>query len=437
MNKIISFSNRLIVAGLCLALCVWSASAQSGRINNYSKSKPSGASPTATAGVQTASAAKPIPLFARTEYIAPERIDYLLNKLKEAGRRGFRLDKITACPSPYISGTSREKARVVPLSATVKYANGQKYDYDAFYAEDQTDPAMKLNLMASNGWYFRDVISVWSDPPGNRDVLIRGKLKRVGTPTSNITTFGNIYLVERISSEPVNKFYQLLKVGIGPGRTPTADMQGLLDKAIADGYVPVATTQTFGATSPLTLDAYCAVLLQMIPDDKHSVNDGQAEFRFFHGIYRSSMQAKVEEAAKEGFNIYTVNFNTVIMMRPNKNETRPVALRFVRVDEPDAAALLKNADNKLDYRIGGIGSFGFWASADLVKNVLIFETTNVTSKEFQTLVVTPKKKNKNQFAGLPENPSDAFKRMLSENFVVRDLFYSRLEGVTVLFERAK
>src|SRR5215203_1672001 len=79
--------------------------------------------------------------------------------LKEAGRRGFKLDKVTSLPSGDYE-TSKQKAKGLVLAGTVKYDGESRYDYNFFFAEGEENPETTLNELAKEGWAFRDVLSV-------------------------------------------------------------------------------------------------------------------------------------------------------------------------------------------------------------------------------------------------------------------------------------
>lgn len=360
------------------------------------------------------------------EYIAPQNIVNFMLTLKEAGKRGFKLDKVTAIPSG-LAETSKEKAYQTVLAGIVRFDGENRYDYNFFFAEGKETPDAKLNSLSRNGWYFLHAVSVYGGGIEDNPIFANTIYK--------LPTNGNLYLLERVTgSEKPSYDYRLLKAGVRLGNSPTPKMQGLLDAAVAEGYVPVATYYTFDIKNIFSVDSFFGVLVAKIPAAR------KTEYKFVRGNRSDGLRKEIETFSKQGYRINLINFNSAILTR-DAGQTAPIVYQWVESDDKKyqqtfTATLAKSPA----YRSGGIDIV---SDGDFIKNLLVFETDVRTgASEYQILKMKPFvpkqfKKNPQDYLNTLEKPEVAFQRLLDEGFIPRDVFYSGIEGLSVIFERTK
>ncbi|HEX8369812.1 MAG TPA: hypothetical protein VF604_14795 [Pyrinomonadaceae bacterium] len=364
------------------------------------------------------------------EYLAPQSIVNFMYAVKEAGQRGFRLDKLTAVPSGE-AGTSKEKAGRTVLAGIVRYDGENRYDYNFFFAEGEKEADNKLNLLADKGWYFREVVTVYG---GGADTDPSGLFENT---VYSLPTVGNLYLLERVSQAKSNRQYKLLKAGVGIGKNPTEKMQSLLNEAVREDYVPVATYYSFGVTSIVSVDSFFAVLVEK------SAPGAKPEYRFIRGNRNEGLRKEIDKVTAEGYRLGVHNLNSAVMIR-DAEKSAPVAYQWVLTDRKDYAAnLTKVAESDAEFYSVGVDMA---SPGDFVKSVLIFRNKtagNANRFEYRTLRMIPPRPKK-QKKGAPvqpppaqEKPEDVFKKMLADGYTPRDLFYSDEDSLNVFFERRK
>jgi len=363
------------------------------------------------------------------EYIAPRTIVDFMYALKDAGQRGFRLDKLTVIPSAEAE-TSKQKAGRTILAGTIRYDGENRYDYNFFFAEGEKEPDTKLNLLADKGWYFRDVVTVYG---GGADTDPSGFFEN---SVYSLPTIGNLYLLERASQAKSNRQYKLLKAGHGLGRNPTEKMQILLNEAVREDFLPVATYYSFGITSIVSVDAYFAILVEK------NAPAAKSEYRFIRSNRNEGLRKDIDKITTEGFRIGVHNMNSAVMVR-DAEKRPPIVYQWVLTGKKDyAASLARIAEADTEFYSGGVDIIG----GDFVKSVLIFRNKtagNANRFEYRTLrMIPPREKKAKKGAPVtppttPENAEDAFKKMLSDGFTPRDVYYSDEDSLNVLFARQK
>lgn len=352
------------------------------------------------------------------EFVAPRKIFDFMRVVNEAGKRGFKLDKVTAVPSGS-ADSSDEKAYESVLSAILRFDGETRYEYDFFFAEEKTPPDEKLNDLSRRGWRFREVVSVF----GGGDTF----------SLFTLPTAGNIYLLERVvGDEKPSYSYKLLKAGVNIGKNPTEKMQNLLAAATAEGFAPLATYLTIDIKSVFSIDTFNGVIVGKIPETR------KIEYKFVRGNRTEGLRKDIETYAAQGFRIASVNSNTGIMMR-DAGQTAPLSYQWIGTSDKKYAATLAAALTKNPAFV--TTSVGMTRDGNLVKNILIFENAAGNSEyqfaKMQPVIPKQFKKNPQDYLKTLENPDSAFQRLLSDGYAPRDVFYSSVEGLTVIFERQK
>lgn len=416
--------NLLITLCLSFSIFVSLTIAQSGK---PIESKP--VPPVQELQSDKAEAKKEIPLpKANYELIEPKTVVDFMYALRDAGKRGFRLEKVTALPSGS-ADTSKEKVSLTVLAGIVKFDGKKQYDYNFFSAEGEGSPDGKLNNLGQNGWYFRDVVSVFG-----------GGVKDDGIFANSIYQFptnGNIYLLERIiGSEVPTPNYKLLKSGATLGKNPEAKIQTMLEESIKDGYRPVATYYTYLVKSLFLVDSSYNVLLEK------TNAPAKLEYKFVNSGRSEGLRKEIIKLSSQGYKISLINFNSAILTR-KPEKTAPVTYHWVKTDEKNYPTNFGSILAKTPvYRLGGVDQSD---SGDYLKSLLIFEdisTAETDLSEYQTIKfspIVPKefRKNPQEYLNRFEKWEVAFPRLLGEDYSPLDLYYSDIEGLTILFERQK
>ena len=352
------------------------------------------------------------------EYIAPRKIFDFIRVTNEAGKRGFKLAKVTAVPSGS-ADSSDEKAYESVLAAVVRFDGEARYEYDFFFAEEKTPPDEKLNDLSQRGWRFREIVSVAGT--GNSNAIM------------SLPTAGNLYLLERVvGDEKPSSPYKLLKAGVRLGKNPTEKMQGLLDAATAEGFVPLASYFTLDIKSLFSVDAFNGIIVGKIPEPR------KTEYKFVRGNRSNGLRKEIETFAAQGWRIGAVNFNSGIMTR-DAGQTAPLSYQWIETDDKKYAATLAAALAKNPSFVAA--GVDMARDGNFIKNLLIFENA-AGSNEYQFAKMQPIipkqfKKNPQDYLKTLENPDIAFQKLLSDGYVPRDIFYSSIEGLNVIFERQK
>lgn len=362
------------------------------------------------------------------EIIGPKTISSFLEDLKTAGKRGFRLEKFTVLPTG--SGNNfNEKVESTVLAGIVKFDGKNGFDYSYLSTESEIDPASKLNNLGQNGWYFRDVVSIFGEP------VVEGGM--VGTSVLQFPTLGNIYLLERvIDSELRAPNYQLIKAGATLGKNPKGKIEESFIEALKNGYKPVASYYTYVAKSVFSVDSsYNILLVKGLPSP-------DLEYKFVLSGRSDGLRKDIIKLSAQGYRIASINFNTAILVR-KAEKTAPVSYQWIETSKKDYQTILNNTLSKSPvYRTGGIDQIG---SGDYLKSLLVFEdnsTAETNLYEYQTVKMSPIipkefKKTPQVYLSKFEKPEIAFQKLLDQGYIPRDIFYSTIDGLTVLFEREK
>ncbi|MBC7797451.1 MAG: hypothetical protein H7Z37_11310 [Pyrinomonadaceae bacterium] len=347
------------------------------------------------------------------EYISPRNTFDFLLAIQKGGKRGFRIEQITAVPggSDDVNGA---------FAGVMKFYGETQYEYDFIFAENVDNPEQALNSSGKNGWYLRDVLATSGDN-GSSGML------------GNLFVLSNIYLLERATndSQPVND-YKLIKAAAGTGRNSTLRMQTLLDAAISEGYVPVGSYRVQNVKSLFSVDSAFCLIVQ-----KSSV-ERKLEYKFVNSGRSKGLREDIEILSKQGYRVKLITYNSAVLAR-GTGQTAPVLYDWNETDKKVYPANLATmAAKKKSYVFGGIDVI---SNADYIKTILVFEDGETGNAfNYQTVKMSPKipkqfKKNPEEYLKTIENPQVAFERFLTEGYIARDIFYSEVDGTTILFER--
>lgn len=367
------------------------------------------------------------------EYVAPQNIRDFMLTLREAGKRGFKLQKLTTLSGNYAATSSKKQVDRTVLAGILKFDGENRFDYDFFFAEGEDDPEKTLNELARQGWYFRDLISVYgsgvSDSLAIEDIFAN-RLRK-------LPSFGNIYLLERRDGKQVERSYKLLKAGVGAGKNPSAKMQTMLDEAVKEGFVPVGAYYSFNSTGLLSVDSFSGVLVEKKSSDKDDDMTEKYEYKFARGNRSEGLRKDIVELTKEGWRIGTLNYSTAVMVR-EKGETDPVEYVWVVADDKKYPA---QRDAVLEQKPAFFSAAVFARGFEFDKNSLIFEK-NAEADDYKIVKVIPNipkqfKKKPEEFLKTVEKPEIIFSSNLQEGYIPKDLFISEDEGLMMIFVRKK
>jgi len=363
------------------------------------------------------------------EFITPRNIYYFMFALKEAGKRGFKLDKLTALPGVGIE-VDKQKLIGTVLTGTVKFDGEKRYDYNFFFAEGEKDAELTLNRLAKDGWAFREVITI-NNSGDNDDLTTDGVF---ANQLKKLPMLGNIYLLERPEGTKVERTYKLFKAGVGTGRSPSPKLQEMIDQSVAEGFVPVASYTSFSLTGFLKIEAFCGVLVEKREAAK------KLEYKIVRGNSSEGMWEDLDAAAKQGFRIDSMTFGASIMTR-EPGKTAPVSyqrlISFAKNYSTDLAATLAK---KTHFYAAVVYSY---PRGPMSKNILVFEDDPAqVESELKLVMINPLlpkkfKKTPEEFYKTVDLPAVVFQKTLGEGFYPRDIYFSDSEGLMMVFAREK
>ncbi len=370
------------------------------------------------------------------EYAAPENILDFMKTLRDAGGRGYRLDKMTVTnQTNYSASSAKKQVGRTFLAGILKKDDEATFDYNFFFAEGEDDPEKTLNELAKDGWYFRDVISVYGE--GDSSSLLIEDI--FANRLRSIPTLGNIYLLERQTNakKRVERNYKLLKAGVGTGRNPTPKMQALLDDAVKEGFLPVASYLSMRMTSIISVDVFNGVIVEKTAAENAPEN---REYRFIRGNRNDGLQKDIAEFSKEGWRIGVLNFNTGILYRTAAAENSPVKYTWLETGEKTYPAM---RDEIIARKPPFFSAVVTGSDQHFNKNALIFEEASGNkSADFKIVTVLPKlpkqfKKKPEEFYKTIDKPEDVFSKNMSEGYIPQDVFLSDNEGLMMIFVRSE
>ena len=370
------------------------------------------------------------------EYAAPENILDFMKTLKDAGSRGYRLDKMTVTnQTNYSASSAKKQVGRTFLAGILKKDDEATFDYNFFFAEGEDDPEKTLNELAKDGWYFRDVISVYGE--GDSSSLLIEDI--FANRLRSIPTLGNIYLLERQTNakKRVERNYKLLKAGVGTGRNPTPKMQALLDDAVKEGFLPVASYMSMRMTSIISVDVFNGVIVEKTAAENAPEN---REYKFIRGNRNGGLQKDIAEFSKDGWRIGVLNFNTGILYRTAGGENSPVKYSWLETDEKTYATM---RDEIIARKPPFFSAVVTGSDQHFNKNALIFEEASENkSADFRIVTFLPKlpkqfKKKPEEFYKTIDKPEDVFNKNLSEGYIPQDIFLSDNEGLMMIFVRSE
>lgn len=364
-------------------------------------------------------------------YAAPENIVDFMKTIKDAGARGYRLDKMTITNlSHYYATSSKKQVGRTFLAGILKKDENATYDYNFFFAEGEDDPEKTLNDLAKDGWYFRDVISVYGEGDSTSlliEDIFANRLRK-------FPTLGNIYLLERQpKAEKIERTYKLLKAGVGTGRNPTPKMQALLDESVKDGFQPIASYLSMRFTSLITVDVFNGVIVEKTAGEN---SPEKREYKFIRGNRNNGLQNDIAEFSKDGWRIGALNFNTGFLYRTIGAENPSIKYTWLETEEKTYPAMREEIASRKPSFISAVVT---GSDQRFNKNALIFEESkDDRNVDFKIVTVMPKlpkqfKKKPDEFYKTIDKPEEVFSKKLSEGYVPEDIFLSDDEGLMMVF----
>lgn len=366
------------------------------------------------------------------QYAAPENILDFMKTIKDAGARGYRLDKLTVTNQSNSQASSAKKqVGKTFLAGILKKENEAAFDYNFFFAEGEDDPEKTLNELAKDGWRFRDVISVFGEGDSTSlliEDIFANRLRK-------LPTLGNIYLLERQTGakKSPETAYKLLKVGVGAGRNPTPKMQGLLDEAVKEGFRPIASYLSLRFTSIITIDVFNGVIVEKTAGENSPEN---REYKFIRGNRNGGLQDDIATFSKEGWRIGALNFNTGFLYRTIGAEKSAIKYTWLETEEKTYPAMREEIVSRKPAFLSAVVT---GSDQRFNKNALIFEESAANKNaDFKIVTVLPKlpkqfRKKPEEFYKTVEKPEEVFSKKLAEGYVPEDIFLSDDEGLMMVF----
>jgi len=368
-------------------------------------------------------------------YIIGAGVENFVVKLNEAGRAGYRLEKMTKFPM----GSSDIPEETI-VAAIVRLDRPNLYEYDWFDASTPEMLDTRINERAELGFYFRDTLSFIFNGCGSteKDPRVERRMKGFDGKIQPLIYYGEIYLVERKNEAAVkNKFYKVLIGREGLGRKPTADLEERLSDTIADGFRPVAAT-TFSRDIVSSFGKTTAISLLVERDEPEASKRAGAKYQ----IVRTGkgIDKQINLFARDGFRLAYYGQNWSFMVR-DKEPAPPVAYDWLDARQRKSfpakmAALARNgAAAKMVASV--------YDGCDFTESRLVFEQplgNGQKAPEYKTLDLTDKMARRiasdeliDDFISPSKERLEEFKKLLGEGYLIRELFYS--DGINVLLEK--
>lgn len=325
--------------------------------------------------------------------------------LNEHGRVGYRLEKSVGYAG---KGADQTYAAVLRLDP------GHTYEYEWLSSPNRDLLDLRLNTLAKRGFNFADAYPLTacsddsSEDSGDKTTVSLALFKFLK---------GNVFLFERRDGAAAQgREYKFFTGKIGPGKNPKETIQAALDSAPA-GFRPVKIL--FSKTG--WLDFSVSVLVE------RDLNDA-APAKVEYGLVKEAtgFDKEVNKLAAQGFRF--VGGGRLGMVRFGmlaKRAEDATAYTFVD-DEKHAKEFDKTVAAGHVYH--GLMDGDLRCDESEVANQKLVFSRGGEKREYKILNLLEPKTRQLSAAALEE-----FRRLVAENFRVRDIFYSR--GLNVVFEK--
>lgn len=360
------------------------------------------------------------------KYITGEDESFF-KQLNEAGKLGYKLQIVTRIPPD----SDKEKG-ILKLAAILRLKVGDYYEYGWLDPEAAVtynpDSTVGFDIFESIPYYFtaNDLVPSKSEKR-DTDAVFDNVFSSI------LFTYGNIFILERSNGGRDQRDYELLTSELGYGKTPSQDLlEGIIEKS-KDGFRPVSVySGKRGLTTNISI---------LATKEKNAVPNGAAryEYQFVRSVY--GIGRKIEQRAAQGFklvyfgqNILAQNF--ALMSKENGNKA-PFSYLWIDADDDSYPVRIKKAAEQ-----GFVYHSVVWNG--VIEKKLVFEKSAETAPkyDYKILNLNPRvarqsgKSSRALRLPAPQETKAAAERLLTEGYIIRDLFYSEFEGVCLLFEKA-
>jgi hypothetical protein len=344
----------------------------------------------------------------KVKLILSSGFENFVKDLNDNGKLGYRLEKSLSYGG---EGIKQSYAAVLRLDA------GNAYEYDWLSSPNRNLLDLRLNSQAKKGFNFVNSFALTLCSDEAREAAAD---PTVGTLSIFRFLKGDAFLLERKNgSTTQSKEYKIFTGKIGPGKNPKETIQAALDSA-PQGFRPVQIL----FSKEGWLGFRVSVLLEKnLPDDN---NAPKIEYRFVKEV--SGFDKAVNALAAQGFRFLAgrrVGMVKFALMAKQANET--TSYSFVD-DEKYAREFDKTIAQGNSY-YGVMAGDLSCDSTEVVNQKLVFAQNSGGQKHEYKIYNVFNAKTGNQ----PTVSPVEFQRLLSENYQVRDLFYSG--GLNVIFEK--
>jgi hypothetical protein len=212
-------------------------------------------------------------------------------------------------------------------------------------------------------------------------------------------------------------------------------MQALLDDAVKEGFLPVASYLSMRMTSIISVDVFNGVIVEKT--DAGNAPE-KREYKFIRGNRNDGLQKDIAEFSKDGWRIGALNFNTGFLYRNKGVENPSVKYTWLETEEKTYPAM---RDELVARKPPFFSAVITGSDQRFNKNALIFEESSENkSADFKIVTVLPKlpkqfKKKPEEFYKTIDKPEDIFNKNLSEGYIPQDVFLSDNEGLMLIFVR--
>lgn len=352
-------------------------------------------------------AVKPLNDLEKSTFIISNGFDNFLRELNRLGKTGYKIEKSINFGG---SGVSQQFAAFLTLD------EGNSYQYDWLSSPNKNFVESRLNYKARTGFTFADAFAL--TVCGEADSKSDTDSSAINSNILDLTKGDVFLLVKKNGVSQQIKEYKVIIGKLGLGKNPTQVLQTELDK-VPPGFSPV--TILFSKTG--LADFAVSILLE-----KNISNDDsrKIEFKFLKEV--NGFEKEVNSLAAQGFRIISGRRIGLIKMALLAKET------------PDAAAYTIIDEEKYEKEFGKTVELGNVyqgilsgdADCDSQKKVnekLFFtQTAGAPKYDYKILKLLDAK-----MSNPTSETSIEIKRLIDENYGVRDLFF--YNGVNIIFEK--
>ncbi len=346
----------------------------------------------------------------KDQFVLSEDFYTFINELNRLGKLGYRVEKAFNYGGDMASNLQR-------FAAVLRLDAEDAFEYDWLTSPNRRFIESRLNAKAALGYYVTHILPVTGcfEKESETD-----KIEFPAPEIMRKLTKGDLFLLEkRLGSSERIKEYKVFTGKIGVGKSPTTELQTALDNAPA-GFHPFKVL--FNKTG--TFDFAVSVLLEK---DLRNENTEKIQYKFFKDI--NGFEKEINSLAQNGFQLVAgrrIGLIKFALLAKVPGD----AVSYILLD---ADKYQKEFDKKVSsgniYKGMFLGDTSCDEAATIGAKLVFAQTAEKSAKPvYKFLKLTRKNSPQSDDAAIAE-----LKKLLTENFTVRDIFYA--DGAVLILEK--